>query len=223
MPITPPNETQTPPNAWKGAIRQKWKNNKPLHHVGLRGRVRLMALVLQSCANQSLKILKLAHQRSRLNCLHLALASQLLVLISKSCHLLTEIRAIISYHTSLSLHARSLASVFLGLFFVLHLSSISVHTSKMLVQIFLSREALAGESLAIWMRTVELLSGTAMKIVYLSLMPQKSSRVREARQFLTSLCWAFVGTIMLVHVLVEVLARMDLGLSQLSRKRQAYL
>jgi hypothetical protein len=37
-----------------------------------------------------------------------------------------------------------------------------VHASKMLVQILLSRETFAGESLAIWMRTVELLSRAAV-------------------------------------------------------------
>jgi hypothetical protein len=45
-----------------------------------------------------------------------------------------------------------------------------VHAAEVLVQIFLPREALAGESFAIWMRTVELLSRAAMKVVYLSLM-----------------------------------------------------
>lgn len=133
--------------------------------------MRLVSLVLlKSRTNQSLEFLKLAHERSRLSSLHLALAFQVLVLISKSCHFLTKIPTIISYDTPLSLHARSLASIFLGLLFVLHLSSIGVHAAEVLVQIFLSREALAGESLAIWMRTVELLSRAAMKVVYLSLM-----------------------------------------------------
>lgn len=133
--------------------------------------MRLVSLVLlKPRTNQSLEFLKLAHEGSRLSGLHLALAFQFLVLISKSGHFLTKIPAIISYNTPLSLHARSLASIFLGLFFVLHLSSIGVHTAEVLVQIFLSREALAGESLAIWMRTVELLSRAAMKVVYLSLM-----------------------------------------------------
>lgn len=173
----------------------------------------LMGLILKSCADQSLEILKLAHQRSRLSRLHFTLASQLLVLISKSCHLLAKVCAIISCNTSFSLHTRSLTTVFLGLFFILHLPRIGVYASKMLVQIFLSREALAGKSLAIGMRTVELLSRTTVKVVYLSLMPQESSRVRKPRQLLTPLGWAFVGTIMLVHVLAEVLAHMGFGLS----------
>jgi hypothetical protein len=151
--------------------RKKVSPARASHHVGLRSCVRLVSLVLlKPRTNQSLEFLKLAHEGSRLSSLHLALAFQFLVLISKSCHFLTKIPAIISYNTPLSLHARSLASIFLGLFFVLHLSSIGVHTAEVLVQIFLSREALAGESLAIWMRTVELLSRAAMKVVYLSLM-----------------------------------------------------
>jgi hypothetical protein len=150
--------------------RKKVSPARASHHVGLRSCVRLVSLVLlKPRTNQSLEFLKLAHEGSRLSSLHLALAFQFLVLISKSCHFLTKIPAIISYNTPLSLHARSLASIFLGLFFVLHLSSIGVHAAEVLVQIFLSREALAGESLAIWMRTVELLSRAAMKVVYLSL------------------------------------------------------
>jgi len=39
----------------------------------------------------------------------------------------------------------------------------------MFVQVFLSREAFARESLAIWMWAVELFSRTTVKVVYLSL------------------------------------------------------
>ena len=57
------------------------------------------------------------------------------------------------------------------------------------------------------MWAVELLSGTAMKIVYLSLMSQQTTRVREAWKFLAPFCWALVGAIVLVHVLEEELVR----------------
>jgi hypothetical protein len=130
--------------------------------MSLRSRMGLMSLVLQSRTDQRLEFLKLAHEWSRLSSLHLALALQLLILISQSGHLLAKIRSIISYNTPLSLHTCSLTSIFLGLLFILHLPSIGVHASKMLVQILLSRETFAGESLAIWMWTVELLSRAAM-------------------------------------------------------------
>jgi hypothetical protein len=124
--------------------------------------VGLMSLVLQSRTDQRLEVLKLAHEGSRLSGLHLALSLQLLIFLSKSGHFLAKIRSIISFNTPLSLHTCSLTSIFLGLFFVLHVPSISVHSSKMLVQILLSRETFAGESLAIWMRTIELLSRAAV-------------------------------------------------------------
>jgi hypothetical protein len=56
---------------------------------------------------------------------------------------LAKIPTIISYSPSLPLHTSSLAPVFLGLFFVLHLSRIGVHTAEMLVQILLPGEAFA--------------------------------------------------------------------------------
>ena len=95
--------------------------------------MRVSLVLLKSRANQGLEFLKLAHERRRLCRLHLALAFQLLILVPKSCHFLTKIPAIISYNPSLSLHASSLAPVFLSLFFVLDFSSIGVHTTEVLV------------------------------------------------------------------------------------------
>jgi hypothetical protein len=85
---------------------------------------------------------------------------------------LTKIRAIISHYSTLPLHARSLTTVFFSLFLVLHLPSVGVNTTKMFIQVFLSREAFAGESLAIWMRAIKLLSRATVEIVHLPLMSQ---------------------------------------------------
>jgi hypothetical protein len=77
-----------------------------------------------------------------------------------------------------------------------------------LVQVLLSRESLAGVSLAVRMRTVDRILGPSMFAMNLSFMPKQTARVCETREILAPLGRASVRPFMLVHVLaVEQLAK----------------
>jgi hypothetical protein len=129
----------------------------------------------------------------------LGLSLQGLVLLAKLCEFLTEVWAL--YRWTLSLHACSLWLLF-SLGSILNLSySIGMNSSEMLVQVFLARETLSGESLAVWVGAVELLSRTSMQIVNFSLMSQKTTGIREAWKLFATFGRALVRSIVFVHML----------------------
>lgn len=75
-----------------------------------------------------------------------------------------------------------------------------MHSSKVLVEILLPREALPSMSLAVWMRTHHLCLGTAVFAVDFSFVPQQSTRIRESLQFGTLWMRTAIWPVMLVHV-----------------------
>lgn len=64
---------------------------------------------------------------------------------------------------------------------------VGVNPAEMLVEILQAREALAGVSLAVSMRTVERVAGTAVLGMDLALVAEQAAAVSEARKLLTAL------------------------------------
>jgi hypothetical protein len=145
-------------------------------------------------------LLNLAHHLVSLSSLRLGLASQLLVFRLQSLHLLAKIvTASTSRSDAFSLVTR------LGLFLVLGdlrvlQARIGVDAPQVLVEILLSREALASVALAVDVGAVELLSRAAVLVVHLALVAEKATRIREARQLLAPFSWALVWAVVLVHM-----------------------
>jgi hypothetical protein len=149
---------------------------------------------------QKTNLLDLAHHLISLSSLCLGLASQFLVLGLETLHLLAKIV------TAASNWSRALSLVSsLGLFLILGelgilQAGVRVHAPQVLVEILLSREALAGVALAVDVRAVQLLSRASVLVVDLALMSEQTTRVGEAGKLLASLGRALVRAIVLVHV-----------------------
>ncbi len=158
--------------------------------------------LLNPCADQILQVLKLSHQFIRLGSLKLSLSSKLLIFVSESCHFLPKVYTII--YGPFPLHSGSLTAFIIGLFSVLHVTSVRVYTAKMLVQVLLARESLAREPLAVWMWAIQLFARTPMKIMYFSLMSQQSARVCKSGKLLASFRGTFVWPVVLVHMLEQM-------------------
>jgi hypothetical protein len=144
-------------------------------------------------------LLNLAHHLVSLSSLRLGLASQLLVFRLQSLHLLAKIVTASTSRSAFSLVTR------LGLFLVLGdlrvlQARIGVDAPQVLVQILLSREALASVALAVDVGAVELLSRATVLVVHLALVAEKATRIREARQLLAPFSWALVWAVVLVHM-----------------------
>jgi len=154
-------------------------------------------------ASLHLKCLDLAHHLSRLSGLSLGLTLEVLVLLLEALHLLAKIcgRIATAASTAFSLLSSLVISFVFGLIFILRKYSISVNASKMFVQILLAREAFAGVAFAIDVRTIELLSRTAVLVVNFAFMSQETTRISEAGELLTAFSWTLVGTIVFIHVL----------------------
>jgi hypothetical protein len=76
-----------------------------------------------------------------------------------------------------------------------------MYSAKMLIKIFLSRETLAGMSLAVGMRTVDSILRAAVLAMNFPLMSEEAARVCEAREIFTPFGRATIRAFVLVHVL----------------------
>jgi len=141
--------------------------------------------------------------------LQLRIPAQVIVLSSQacrfgaqSCYFGTHLCNFVGpSNASFPFHPSSFTSVILRLISVLKLTGVCMDPSQVLVQVFLARKSLATMSLAIWVRAVELLSWSAVEIMNFSLMSQETAGVGETWELFATIRWAFVGSIMFVHVL----------------------
>ena len=145
--------------------------------------------------------MNLAHHLISLSGLRLGLASQLLILSLQALHLFAKIIAAATRRSC----AFSLVTS-LGLFLILGnlgilQARVRVDAPQVLVEVLLSREALACVALAVDVWAVELLSRAAVLVVDFALVSEKTARVRESGKLLAAFGWTLVRAVVLVHML----------------------
>lgn len=153
--------------------------------------------------------MNLLHHYCSLTILIVHLLSKLFVLTAHTLDLFSEIHKLVPIAGSLSLRASSRrrciqADCIIGLFAARRIAIAGVHAPQMLGQVLLAREALAAMALAVGMRAMEWILRAAVLAMDLTLVSQETAGVRKSRELLTALGGAFVGTVVLVHVLAPL-------------------
>lgn len=179
--------------------KPKSHHRRSWHSRGLLRLLLCMGFHLLLCHRPRLLLERtnLAHHLFALTLHFLGLALQVLILGLNPLELLADLFIAL---------ALALATLPFGLFGgadSFRAISSSMHAAQVLVQVFLAREAFSVMALAVHVRAVELLSRTAMFVVDLTLVAQEAAGVCEAWEFRTARDGAFVGTVVLIHVLSE--------------------
>jgi len=104
-------------------------------------------------------------------------------------------------------HAGAVIAVFVGLLGIStwwRQRAARVDTAQMLVEVLKAGETLAVVTLAVDVRTVERILGSAVLAMDFALVTEQATRVGKPGEFLTSLGRAFVRPVVLVHVLTPL-------------------
>lgn len=174
----------------------------------LRGRA-AQRLLRQPVAKGLLQLSNLGHHGQRVLSLLLHLRLELDVLLAHTLNLVTKFCKLVRGLTAvaaLALGAGSLALVVVGRGDRVTrgrraVGAGGVHSTKMLVEVLLPREALARVALAVGMRAVDSLLGAAVLAVDFTLVAKQAARVCEAGQVFAAVSLAAVWSLVLIHVL----------------------
>lgn len=165
----------------------------------------LLLVLMCALADAVLQCLDLTHHLrllSIVHALHLVDQSSLLfIVLLQALHLLADILGVRTT-TTLSLLASLRQFALLLCLLAWHQRAhLRVDASEMLIQVLLTRETLAGVSLAVQVGAVELFLRSAVLAVNFALMTKQAARVGKSWELLTAFGRAFVWSIVLVHVL----------------------